>query len=112
MYCAFDFISICCYVSLILTHILKELMYACMGVCVCVCVCVCMCDTLQSDRGRSHQMGTVPTLRVSAIDCKSNVEYIDFTNDENLCAPVTSPVIGELSYILIHKASPIACCTS
>ena len=33
-----------------------------------------------------------------------------FTNYKNLCAPLTSPVMTELLYIvLMHKASPIAC---
>ena len=50
-----------------------------------MCVCVCTfvissnrgrkCDTLLSDRGR-FENGDDPTLRVSAIDCKSNVEYV------------------------------------
>ena len=63
------------------------------------------------------KMGMVPSLRVSAIGCNSNVEY--FLNAEKLCVPGTSPVISELSNSYtkhfrlhdVHRSvpTPIAC---
>ena len=87
-----------------------------------MCVCVWVCNriqlgTLYYQTGDVLKPGTVPTLRVSAVDCKSN--EITLTNDEYLCAPVMSPVISELSYSytirpllhVVHHSvpSPIAC---
>ena len=75
-------------------------------VCVCVCACVCAfvissnrgrkCDTLHSDRRRSENGdGPRPWELVQSV---ANKMYITLKKDENLCAPVTSPVISELSY--------------
>ena len=101
----------------------KIMTYTCTVLCqtrLCVCVCVCVCAfvvpsnrdvsvTLYIQTGDVLKTGMVPALSVSAIGCKSNVDY--FKNEKNLCAPVTSPVISELSYSYT-KRSLIACCTS
>ena len=87
--------------------------------CVCVCVCVCVwgggggCNRPQTGHesvilhiqtGDVLKTGTVPTLRVSANGCKSNVDYVNKWR-KFVC---TRNVPGyQWTVILIHKASPI-----
>ena len=83
-------------------------------------MCVCVCTGLWSpptgdisvtlyQTGDVLKTGRVPTLRVSAIECKSNVEYVHKWQ-QFVC---TRNVPGyQWTVILVHKASPIACCTS
>ena len=97
-----------------------------MCVCVCVCVCVgfviasnrgCKCDTLRP--GTFLKTGTVPPpWGVSAIDCKSNVEYVHkwrkFVCTRNVpqlsvnCHTRTQSVPYCMLYMIVFP-SPIAC---
>ena len=93
----------------------------------CLCVCVCAfvipsnhgrkCDILHSDHGCSENGdGPHPWELVQSV---ANQMQITLKNYENLCAPVTSPVISELSYSytkrsrlhVVHRSvpTPIAC---